>query len=87
MKIAMWAVLAVSALLLLIVVLRSTVAGRWLTYLGLNVVIAGFLLYFLNLLSSYTHFTLPINVATLSTVGILGIPGLFLLVALKLTLL
>ncbi|KIL38597.1 hypothetical protein SD70_25200 [Gordoniibacillus kamchatkensis] len=87
MRVAMWVVLAVCALLLLVVVLRNRVAGRWLTYLALNVVVAAFLLYFVNLLSSYTHFTLPINVATLCTVGILGVPGLFLLAALKLVVL
>jgi inhibitor of the pro-sigma K processing machinery len=85
-RIAMWSLLAVSMLLLLVVVFRSRLAGRWLTYLGLNVVVAGFLLYFLNLLSSYTHFSLPINVTTLGTVVVLGIPGLLLLAALKLVL-
>jgi inhibitor of the pro-sigma K processing machinery len=85
-RIAMWALLAVSALLLLVVMVRSRVAVRWLTYLGLNVVVAAFLLYFLNLLSSYTHFSLPINATTLGTVAVLGIPGLLLLAALKLVL-
>jgi inhibitor of the pro-sigma K processing machinery len=86
MTVVAWGVLAVSIVLLLVVVFRSRAAGRWLGYLGMNVVIAAFLLYFLNLVSAYTHFTLPINVPTLGTVGVLGIPGLLLLVALKLTL-
>lgn len=87
MKMLVWGVLLVSALLLLIIVFRSRIAGRWLTYIGLNVVVAAFLLYFINLMSSYTHFTLPINFSTLGTVGVLGVPGLLLLVALKTVLL
>lgn len=87
MKILVWGVMLVSALLLLIVVFRSRLAGRWLMYIGLNIVVAAFLLYFINLLSSYTHFTLPINVSTIGTVGLFGVPGVLLLVALKLVLL
>ncbi|MFC0215458.1 pro-sigmaK processing inhibitor BofA family protein [Paenibacillus chartarius] len=86
MKMIMWGVLGVSALLLIIVVLRSRAAGRWLTYLGVNIIVAAFLLYFVNLVSSYTQFTLPINVTTIATVGVLGVPGLMLLAALKLVL-
>jgi inhibitor of the pro-sigma K processing machinery len=86
MKIAIWGLFVVSAVLLLFVILRNKFAGRWLSYLGLNLVIAGFMLYFINLMASYTHFTLPINIPTLGTIGLLGIPGLLLLVALKLVL-
>jgi inhibitor of the pro-sigma K processing machinery len=87
MKLLVWGILLVSALLLLIMLLRNRAAGRWFVYLGVNVVAAAFLLYFINLMSTYTHFTLPINGSTLGTVGLLGIPGLLLLVALKLVLL
>lgn len=62
-------------------------AGRLLSTLVLNVVVAAFLLYTLNLLSTYTQVDLPINTATLGTVTVLGVPGVLLLVGLKLTLL
>ncbi|MDD9270545.1 pro-sigmaK processing inhibitor BofA family protein [Paenibacillus sp. GCM10023248] len=83
---AVWGVLILSSLMLLIVVLRNRSGGRLLSALCLNVVVAAFLLYGLNLLSDYTHVELPINTATLGTVTFLGVPGVLLLVGLKLVL-
>ncbi|NOV02466.1 pro-sigmaK processing inhibitor BofA [Paenibacillus sp. LMG 31457] len=87
MKYAVWGLLVLSSLMLLVIVLRNRGGGRLLSALGLNVVVAAFLLYTLNLLSAYTHMDLPINTATIGTVTVLGVPGLLLLVGLKLTLL
>lgn len=86
-KYAVWGLLILSSLLLLVTVLRNRGAGRLLSTLVLNVVVAAFLLYTLNLLSTYTQVDLPINTATLGTVTVLGVPGVLLLVGLKLTLL
>ncbi|WP_309492121.1 pro-sigmaK processing inhibitor BofA family protein [Paenibacillus anseongensis] len=86
-KYAVWGLLILSSLLLLVTVLRNRGAGRLLSGLTLNVVVAAFLLYALNLLSTYTQVDLPINTATLGTVTVLGVPGVLLLVGLKLTLL
>jgi inhibitor of the pro-sigma K processing machinery len=80
-----WMVLlALSAILLAIVLLRAKGAVHALGYIALNIVIAAFLLYFINLLEGYSHFRIPINPTTVLTVGILGIPGLMLLVAVRL---
>jgi inhibitor of the pro-sigma K processing machinery len=80
-----WMVLfAISAILLAVVLLRSKGAVHALGYIALNIVIAAFLLYFINLLEDYSHFRIPINPTTVLTVGILGIPGLMLLVAVRL---
>ncbi|OCT16462.1 hypothetical protein A8709_01260 [Paenibacillus pectinilyticus] len=76
-----------SSLMLLLIVFRSRSGGRVVASLGLNVVVAAFLLYVLNLVSSYTHVELPINTATLGTATLLGIPGVMLLVGVKLALL
>lgn len=86
-KYAVWGLLILSSLMLLVTVLRNRGAGRLLSALGLNVVVAAFLLYTLDLLSAYTQVDLPINTATLGTVTVLGVPGVLLLVGLKLTLL
>ncbi|UKS25626.1 pro-sigmaK processing inhibitor BofA family protein [Paenibacillus sp. HWE-109] len=87
LKFIVWGLLLFSSLMLLLIVFRNRSAGRLVSALGLNVVIAAFLLYVLNLLSTYTHVELPINTATLGTVTVLGIPGVLLLAGLKLALL
>ncbi|MDR1701613.1 MAG: pro-sigmaK processing inhibitor BofA family protein [Sporomusaceae bacterium] len=48
-----------------------------------NAVIGGLMLYALNFIGQYFDFTVAINAITALTVGFLGIPGLILLVALK----
>ncbi|SDN99423.1 inhibitor of the pro-sigma K processing machinery [Paenibacillus sp. yr247] len=87
LKYAVWGLLVLSSLMLLFIFFRNSSGGRVLSALGLNIVVAAFLLYTLNLLSTYTQFDLPINTATLGTVTVLGVPGVLLLIGLKLTLL
>lgn len=84
MSYVLWGVLLVSALLLIITLLRNPFAFRWIGSLCLHAAFASFLLYILNLFSSYTHVELPLNAATIGTVSVLGIPGLAVLAALKL---
>jgi inhibitor of the pro-sigma K processing machinery len=66
--------------------MRNRHSVQWLAFVGLNIVLAALLLYALNWLGARNGIHLPINIATISTIGVLGIPGLFLLVALKATL-
>ncbi|NEW07608.1 pro-sigmaK processing inhibitor BofA [Paenibacillus sp. SYP-B3998] len=87
MKYVMWGLLSLSSLLLVFTLFRNRRAGRWLSTLGLNIVIAAFILYGMNLLSEYTNLELPINTTTLGTVTVLGVPGILLLVCLKISLL
>ncbi|MFC5450422.1 pro-sigmaK processing inhibitor BofA family protein [Paenibacillus aestuarii] len=87
LKYVMWGLLVLSSLLLVFTLFRNRRAGRWLSAVGVNVALAAFLLYLLHLLSGYTHIDLPINTTTLGTVTVLGVPGILLLVCLKLTLL
>ena len=85
METSIWLwVLIVSIAGLVFVALRQRVGFRWVGAAALNVVVAGILLYFLGLAEPYTHFHLPINVATMTTVAALGVPGLAALVGLKL---
>ncbi|RTE09648.1 pro-sigmaK processing inhibitor BofA family protein [Paenibacillus whitsoniae] len=86
-KVAIWGVLILSSLLLVMTVFRSRGGTRVLASLGVNVVVAAFLLYLLNLLSGYTHIELPINTATLGTATVLGVPGVLLLIGVKVVLL
>lgn len=77
----------VSALLLVVLLFRNRHARRWLAYTMMHIVVAAFLLYFLNLLSVYTGFRIPINLPTVASVVVLGVPGVVMLVALKLVVL
>jgi inhibitor of the pro-sigma K processing machinery len=76
-------VFAVSVILLAVILLRSKGAFHALGYIALNIVLSVFVLYFIGYFESYTGFRIPINPATVLTVGILGVPGLMLLVAVR----
>jgi inhibitor of the pro-sigma K processing machinery len=80
----LWTILSFSGLLLLFMLYRYKYAFQWLGSICLNVVVAAFLLYMLNLFGDYTQLEIPINPATVGTVSILGVPGLLMLAALKL---
>ncbi|RAV12527.1 pro-sigmaK processing inhibitor BofA family protein [Paenibacillus contaminans] len=79
-----WMVFIVSFSLLILLLLRSRLSVQWLAYVGLNVVVAGLLLYLVDWAGSSYQFHIPINVPTLAVVAILGVPGLALLAAVKL---
>jgi inhibitor of the pro-sigma K processing machinery len=79
-------VLVVSSLVLLITLIRHKWSWHWLGYAVMHVVVAAFLLYFVNLAGSYYDFKIPLNIPTVSTVLMLGAPGLLMLVGLKVVL-
>lgn len=81
-----WLVLCVCFASLLFVLIRNRHSRQWLAYLMLNIGLAVFILYFINLIGVRLSIDIPINMMTIATIGVLGIPGLLLLVALKLTL-
>ncbi|WP_166244313.1 pro-sigmaK processing inhibitor BofA family protein [Paenibacillus turpanensis] len=76
-------VLVLSAVILVMVVLRTKLSYRMLGYAVMNLAAAAIFLYLINLAEGFTHFRLPINAATVLTVGILGVPGIALLAAVK----
>lgn len=85
MKYVWWGVFLLSLSSLVLLVLRNRNAASWLKTLGLHVIAAAILLYAVNWVGQRYMFQVPINAYTLSAIGVLGIPGLALLVALKLT--
>ncbi|MCR8636142.1 MULTISPECIES: pro-sigmaK processing inhibitor BofA family protein [Paenibacillus] len=80
----LWGIFSISGILLVFTLFRHRFAFNWIGYLCLNVAIAAFLLYIVNLLGPYTRVEVPINATTVGTVSVLGVPGLLLLVAVKL---
>lgn len=84
MKTVMWGLLFISSagLLYQLFTNRSKV-GRALSRFALHIVIGAIVLIGINLFADYTHLTLPINLVTLGVIGLLGLPGVVLLGALK----
>lgn len=82
-----WTIFLVSASLLLLLIFRNKYAVLWLGTVGMHIVLAAILLYAVNWAGTHVHFHLPVNLITLGTTALLGVPGLAMLIALKLTLL
>ncbi|WP_188542667.1 pro-sigmaK processing inhibitor BofA family protein [Paenibacillus segetis] len=85
MKIVLIGVLAVSLLLLLYILISKKLGFAWLTRLGLHVVLAALGIYVVNFSGLLTEAYIPLNPVTMSTVLVLGLPGVALLIGLKLT--
>jgi inhibitor of the pro-sigma K processing machinery len=86
-KYVIWGILIGSSLLLLFQLFRLKRTAKWLSALGINIVFSALMLYALNWLTPYTHVTMPINFITLAVAGLLGIPGILLLISIKIVLL
>lgn len=80
----LWGILIGSVVILALVLARNPQVFQSLGYVCLHVALGIFLLYLLNLFSPYTRLELPLNAVTVGTVSVLGLPGLMMLVALKL---
>ncbi|NOU91983.1 hypothetical protein GC093_01865 [Paenibacillus sp. LMG 31456] len=80
----LWGIFSISGILLVFTLFRHRYAFNWIGSLCLNVAIAAFLLYIVNLLGPYTTVEVPLNATTVGTVSVLGVPGLLMLVAMKL---
>ncbi|WP_058300979.1 pro-sigmaK processing inhibitor BofA family protein [Gorillibacterium timonense] len=87
MRMIMWGMLAGSLVLLIAVLFRNREAIQWLTKWGLAAVAAAILLYAANWFGASYDFHIPINGGTVALVGLLGVPGLALLAAVRWTIL
>jgi inhibitor of the pro-sigma K processing machinery len=81
-----WSLFLASSGLLLFTLLRQKYSLRWLGVVGLNLVAAAIVLFLINWLGAPSEFHIAINEGTIITIAILGIPGVVLLIALKLLL-
>lgn len=83
-----WLILfIISSALFLILLFRTRPRLRWFGYALMHVIAAAVVLFLLNGSGLFGDFYLPINAVTVLTVAALGIPGLALLAAVKLTIL
>ncbi|GIO39942.1 hypothetical protein J41TS12_48030 [Paenibacillus antibioticophila] len=86
MKIILTVVLAASLLSLLFIVFSRRLGFAWLSRLGVHVVVAALGLYVVNYSGWIAEAYIPLNPVTLTTVLVLGLPGIGLLLGLKLIL-
>ncbi|KIL34583.1 pro-sigmaK processing inhibitor BofA [Cohnella kolymensis] len=87
MKTFWLSVLAVSALLLILVLVREKAAKGWLTRFGIHLVVSAMALYALNFSGWITGWYVPLNPVTIGAVTLLGVPGIALVLGLQTTLL
>lgn len=84
MKLILSLVLIGSLLLLSYIIFSRRMGFAWLTRLGLHIVLAALGIYVVNFSGLLTEAYIPMNPVTISTVLILGLPGVGLLLGLKL---
>ncbi|WP_339819040.1 pro-sigmaK processing inhibitor BofA family protein [Paenibacillus sp. FSL R7-0216] len=85
MKLVLIGILVMSLALLLYILFSRKLGLVWLSRFGLHIVLAALGIYVINFSGLITEVYIPLNPVTLSTVVVLGLPGVALLVGLKLT--
>ena len=86
MRGAVWVVLIACAVLLTYLILKRNLGIGWLAVFGAHMALAAIALYVINYSGWITQVYIPINPVTMGTVTILGLPGIVLLLGLKMIL-
>lgn len=79
-------VLVVSLVALLVILFKKRIGLAWFTSFGIHLVLAAVGIYVVNYSGWITGAYIPLNPATIGTVSILGLPGVGLLLGLKISL-
>lgn len=85
-SIILGSVLVVSLLSLLVILFKKRIGLTFLTSFGIHLVLAAVGIYIVNYSGWVTGAYIPLNPATIGTVSILGLPGVGLLLGLKISL-
>ncbi|MBP1174068.1 inhibitor of the pro-sigma K processing machinery [Paenibacillus sp. PvR133] len=86
MKGAVWLVLIACVGMLLFLILKKRLGIGWLVVFGAHMGLAAIALYVINYSGWITQVYIPINPVTMGAVTILGLPGIILLLGLKIVL-
>ncbi|MBW4085203.1 pro-sigmaK processing inhibitor BofA family protein [Paenibacillus sp. S150] len=86
LRIAASAVLILSGLLLFFIVFRKKLGWAWLSLFGTHLLLAAIGIYIVNFSGILTDIYVPLNPATIGAVTVLGLPGVLMLLGLKITL-
>jgi inhibitor of the pro-sigma K processing machinery len=80
-----WLFMLTGSLLILCLILLK-VRLRWIGYTLTNMILAAIILYGINFTGVFGEYQIPLNLVTVATIGLLGIPGAVLLITLKVVL-
>ncbi|APB73135.1 pro-sigmaK processing inhibitor BofA [Paenibacillus polymyxa] len=86
MKGAVWLVLIACVGMLLFLILKKRLGIGWFVVFGAHMGLAAIALYVINYSGWITQVYIPINPVTMGAVTILGLPGIVLLLGLKIVL-
>lgn len=79
-------VLLLSGIFLILIVFRKKIGWAWISLFGTHLILAALGIYVVNFSGLLTEIYIPINPATIGAVTVLGLPGVLLLLGLKITL-
>lgn len=79
-------VLVISGILLIMIVIRKKLGWAWLSLFGTHLLLAALGIYVVNFSGLITEVYIPLNPATIGAVTVLGLPGVLMLIGLKITL-
>ncbi|OMD75580.1 pro-sigmaK processing inhibitor BofA [Paenibacillus odorifer] len=79
-------VLILSVILLILVVFRKKLGFGWLSLFGVHLVLAALGIYVVNFSGLLTQVYIPLNPATIGAVTVLGLPGVVMLLGLRIIL-
>lgn len=79
-------VMILSGVLLILIVFRKKLGWAWLSLFGTHLILAALGIYIVNFSGVITDVHIPLNPTTIGAVTILGLPGVAMLLGLKLTL-
>ncbi|MNK41262.1 SigmaK-factor processing regulatory protein BofA [compost metagenome] len=86
MRLLFTGILVVALLLIVYILITRKLGFAWLTRLGMHIVLAALAIYIVNFSGVMPELYVPLNPITVTTVLLLGLPGVALLVGIKLTL-
>ncbi|WP_433944976.1 pro-sigmaK processing inhibitor BofA family protein [Paenibacillus sp. SN-8-1] len=85
MRLLFTGILIVALLLIVYILITRKLGFAWLTRLGMHIVLAALAIYIVNFSGVMPELYVPLNPITMTTVLLLGLPGVALLVGIKLT--
>ncbi|OZQ73478.1 pro-sigmaK processing inhibitor BofA family protein [Paenibacillus odorifer] len=86
LKMIAMGVLILSVILLGLVVFRKKLGFGWLSLFGVHLVLAALGIYVVNFSGLLTQVYIPLNPATIGAVTVLGLPGVVMLLGLRIIL-
>lgn len=85
-RLAAIGLMLLSLALLLFIVFRKKLGLAWLSLFGTHLILASLAIYIVNFSGWITEVYLPLNPATIGAVTVLGLPGVLMLLGLRITL-